>query len=99
MALYLVIHEPKNDDATHPPTRMEDLARDHGVEGAQPQWIGAWSPDLHDDRLFTTWEATNAEEILNVVERYGFLNDYVASAIQVRAWGPQDVLGATDTEG
>ncbi len=97
MALYLVIHEPDgaSDAESHPPSRLSELAEAHGGDGAQPKWLQAWSPDLHDDRLFTTWDATSADEIVTTLERFGFLNDMKATAIQVRAWGPRDVLEAT----
>jgi len=100
MALYLVIHEPDQarDSDLQPPSRMLELAESHGREGARPQWLQAFSPDLHDDRLFTTWEAANAAEILATIERFGFLNDMKSTAIQVRAWGPHEILAASSTD-
>jgi len=97
MALYLVVHTPRpeQEEANHPPTRLEDLARDHGSTDADPRWIRTWSPDLHDGRIFSTWEAANAEEIMKVVEAYGFLNHMDAKPLRVQEWGPEDVLSAT----
>ena len=93
MALYLVIHTPRieMDDVTWPPTRLAELAAAHGVEGAEPRWIRAWSPDLHDDRLFTMWEAANADLIKSTISAFGFLDDMDVEAIAVREWGPIDV--------
>jgi hypothetical protein len=93
MARYLVIHTPRTDvdDMTRPPTQLAELAAAHGVEGAEPRWIRAWSPDLHDDRLFTIWEAANADEIRTTIATFGFLDDMDVEAIAVREWGPQDV--------
>src|SRR5687768_16622146 len=55
MALYLVVHTPvdPDDETLHPPSRLRDLAEQHGDPGARPRWLRAWSPDLHDDRIFT----------------------------------------------
>ena len=94
MAQYLVVHTPKTEDldATSPPTRLSNLARQHGHETAQPRWIRAWSPDLHDDRMFSLWEAVNAEAILKVIAEFGFLDTMDAHPVNVREWGPADVL-------
>ena len=94
MAHYLVIHTPVADGGEEvlPPTQLGELARAHGRSGAQPRWIRAWSPDLHDDRIFSYWEAASAEEILAVIQKYGFLDNMNAKAISVHEWGPEDVL-------
>lgn len=96
MALYLVVHTPKEDDpdGTVPPTRLTDLARKHGRADAQPRWIRAWSPDLHDERIFSMWEAANAEEIMGAIQEFGFLDTMDAHPVNVREWGPEDVLTA-----
>ena len=96
MALYLVVHTPVDLDSAEirPPTRMADLAREAGAEGASPRWLKTWSPDLHDDRIFSLWEAENAAEIGKVLDRYGFLNHMSAQPLRVREWGPDDVLAA-----
>lgn len=96
MALYLVIHTPKqtDDEAAQPPTRLREVALHHSGEHASPRWLRAWSPDLHDDRIFTLWEAINAAEILATMEAYGFLDHMDAQPLQVREWGPHDVLAA-----
>ena len=96
MATYLVIHTPKpgNEDMVRSPSRLADLARIHGPNGALPRWLKAWSPDLHDDRLFTMWEAGSADDIRTTIEIFGFLDDMEAQMIAVREWGPADVLAA-----
>ncbi len=98
MALYLVIHEPKPDDdeAVRAPTRLVELARDSQREGATPRWLRAWSPDLHDDRIFSLWEADNAAEIEAMLERYGFLDHLAPRPLRVREWGPDEVLAANE---
>ena len=96
MALYLVVHDPiaQDESTVRPPTRLEDLARASSDLRRSPRWIRAWSPDLHDDRLFSLWEADNAAEIEAMLELYGFLNDHAAKPIRVREWGPGDVIAA-----
>ncbi|MGC4191879.1 MAG: hypothetical protein QM589_12075 [Thermomicrobiales bacterium] len=96
MTRYLVIHTPRTEDdgRIHPPTRLPELARDHGKEGASPRWITTFSPDLHDDRMVSMWEAKNASDIQQVIFDYGFLDNYEAHAIAVREWGPDEVLAA-----
>ncbi len=94
MARYLVIHSPREDHdrAATPPTRLLELSRLHGADGARPRWLRTWSPDLHDERIFSLWDATDANEILTAIAFYGFLDDMDAKAINVREWGPEDVL-------
>ena len=96
MALYLVIHTPREDHEESPqaPTRMLDLAREAGAEGASPRWLKTWSPDLHDDRIFSLWEATNAAEITAALARFGYLDHMAAQPLRVQEWGPADVLAA-----
>lgn len=97
VALYLVVHGPgksEREDVVHPPTRLEDLARISANPRRSPRWIRAWSPDLHDDRIFSLWEADNAAEIEAMLELYGFLNNLEATPLRVREWGPEDVLAA-----
>ena len=96
MPTYLVVHTPRtgDDETVHPPSRMVELAREYGHADAQPRWIRAWSPDLHDDRIFTLWEAVAAEPIREVMERYGFLSDMEAQPVCVQEWGPDDVLAS-----
>lgn len=94
MALYLVVHSPREVNDEHdvqPPTRLSDLA-EKSLAGSLPaRWLKTWSPDLHDDRIFTLWDAPSAAEIQRVLEEYGFLNDMDAKPMRVREWGPQDV--------
>ena len=96
MALYLVVHTPQAevDEAVREPSRLADLARASSADGESPRWLRAWSPDLHDDRIFSLWEAENAAEIGKVLDRYGFLNHMSAQPLRVREWGPDDVLAA-----
>lgn len=96
MAQYLVVHTPISDDSgePRPPTRLRELAEHHGHAAAQPRWIRTWSPDLHDDRVFSLWEAVNANAILKVIEQFGFLDTMAAHPVNVREWGPADVLDA-----
>ncbi len=94
MALYLVVHTPREEaiDAVHPPSRLAELAADSVGSTGPPRWIKAWSPDLHDDRIFSLWEAEDAAEIERVLHDYGFLNDREAQPLRVHEWGPDDVL-------
>ena len=100
MALYMVIHTPheEDDETVHPPSRMREVAQDHGAEGSNPRWVKAWSPDLHDDRLFSLWDAESADAIIQTVRAYGFLDNMDLHPIQVREWGPDDVQNAHDEE-
>lgn len=96
MALYLVVHSPagQESDELQPPTRMLDMARDLGHAEASPRWITTFSPDLHDDRIFSMWESPNADAILRALDDYGFLNHMTAQALRVEQWGPDDVIAA-----
>jgi len=96
VAHYLVIHTPRDEegDEALPPTRLAELAMSHGVPGSQPRWLKTWSPDLHDERVFSYWEAANAEEILTAIGKFGFLDNMDATAVGVHEWGPDDVLAA-----
>ncbi len=101
MPLYLVVHTPRTDhDETEvfPPTRMLDMARDHGDGNARTRWIRSFSPDLHDERHFTLWEAKSAEDISEVMKRYGFLSELESHPVAVQEWSPDDVIAASDSE-
>jgi hypothetical protein len=93
---YLAIHTPTEaDDATvRKPTDMVGLAREAGGETASPRWLRTWSPDLHDDRIFTLWDARDAAEITATLQRFGFLDHMEVQALRVQEWGPADVLTA-----
>lgn len=97
MALYLVLHSPNDDERADvlQPTRLLDMARDAEQGTSRPRWISTFSPDLHDDRIFSLWEAAEGDDVLAALERYGFLNNMSAQPIRVQQWGPADVL-ATD---
>lgn len=97
MPLYLVVHTPKEDvdeEAVFPPSNLKDLARDHAGEDARTRWIKTLSPDLHDERHFTMWQARSAEDILEVMERYHFMSEMENHPIAVQEWDPQSVLEA-----
>ncbi len=96
MALYLVVHNPRPEAESRVsrPTRLRELAAASGQSPATPRWLKAWSPDLHDERIFTLWEAKSANEIREALDAYGFLDDMDATAMQVREWGPEEVLAA-----
>lgn len=101
MARYLVVHTPSKDvDETvvQAPTRLVDLAREAGNPTANPRWIRTYSPDLHDDRIFTLWEADNAAAIISTLHKFGFLTHMDAKPLRVQTWGPADVLRAESTE-
>jgi hypothetical protein len=96
LATYLVIHSPNEEDdsVAHKPSDLVGLARAATAPRVSPRWIKTLSPDLHDDRLFTFWEAENAAEIEAMLERFGFLSNMSALPIRVREWGPVDVLAS-----
>lgn len=96
MITYLVIHSPieANEHNLVPPTDLAGLAAAHGMEGANPRWLRAWSPDLSDDRIFSLWSAKNAGEIVLVLERFGFLDQMDYVAIPVHEWGPAEILAS-----
>ncbi len=96
MALYLVVHSPQpaGEETVRAPSRLAELARASSEAGTSPRWLRTWSPDLHDDRIFSLWEATDAAEIRGALERFGFLDDMAAEPLRVREWGPDEVLAA-----
>ncbi|MDQ3692395.1 MAG: hypothetical protein M3464_02035 [Chloroflexota bacterium] len=98
MALYLVIHTPNaaDDNVVRRPTRLVDLARASTVAGVRPRWIKTWTPDVHDDRIFSLWEAANAAEIVEALAYFGYLDEMTVQALNVREWGPAEVLAAAD---
>jgi hypothetical protein len=102
MATYLVVHTPKtteeidSETEVRPPTRLKELALDHGGDSSDPRWIKTWSPDLHDERLFSLWDATDAQKILAVIETYGFLDDLTPHPVRVQEWGPDDVVSSDE---
>lgn len=98
MALYFVVHSPRpaDDGRVRPPSRMRELAEASLREGDSPRWLKTWSPDLHDDRIFTLWEARSADEVRGALEQYGFLDEMDAAPMRVREWGPAEVLAAEE---
>ena len=98
MPLYLVVHDPIDSagESVRPPTRLNDLAEASAAGAKSPRWLKTWSPDLHDDRIFTLWEARDADEVRAVLTEFGFLDDMKATPLRVREWGPDDVLAAPE---
>lgn len=96
MALYLVVHIPKDgiNEEVRAPSRLAELARDASEQAHSPRWLKTWSPDLNDDRIFSLWDAIDAREILATMAEYGFLDDMTAQPLRVREWGPADVIAA-----
>ena len=96
MALYLAEHipmvVPKGDEHVSQPTDLEGLARHslnvaHGV-----RWLTTFSPDLHDDRHFSLWEAPDGDAIRSLMTQFAFLSDWDVKVFAVRQWGPEDVM-------
>lgn len=100
MATYLVVHTPieSEEEIAHKPSDLLGLARSATAPRANPRWLRTYSPDLHDDRIFTFWEADNAAEIQAMLEHFGFLNNMTAQPIRVSEWGPVDVLASAAEE-
>ena len=98
LAHYLVVHTPseREVESVRPPTRLRELAEASISDGRSPRWLKAWSPDLHDDRIFTLWDAENADEVRSALAEFGFLDDMDATPLRVREWGPEDVLAAPE---
>lgn len=97
MPMYLVVHTPRSltdEETVYPPTRLTELARDHSGPEARTRWIKTMSPDLHDERHFSLWTAKNAEDILEVMERYDFMSEMEHHPVAVQEWDPQSVLDA-----
>lgn len=94
LALYFVVHTPRaeRDVTVRPPTRLRELADVSLAQQRPARWIKTWSPDLHDDRIFTLWEAGSAEDVRVTMQEFGFLDDLDAKPMRVREWGPADVL-------
>jgi hypothetical protein len=90
----LVIHTPIESEelVARKPSDLAGLAQLALNERSSPRWLKTYSPDLHDDRLFTLWEAENAAEIAAVMEKFGFLDNMTATPLRVKEWGPADVL-------
>lgn len=96
MALYLVVHTPRvgAEEGVRPPTRLREMAEASRRAERPPRWLKTWSPDLHDDRLFTLWEAASGDEVRAALEEFGFLDDMDAAPLRVREWGPDEVLAS-----
>lgn len=94
MALYLVVHEPRPEEAerVRAPSCLLALAHASTDGETLPRWLKTWSPDLHDERIFSLWEAGDAAEVVEALERFGFLDEMTAEPLRVREWGPTEVL-------
>jgi hypothetical protein len=98
MSLYLVEHIPHgNDETVSRPTDLIGLARHAGDTRHGARWLSTFTPDLHDDRHFSLWEASTAAEIEAVMTAFGFLDDWDIKAFVVRQWGPEDVIAEHDS--
>lgn len=100
MARYLVIHTPIAElESDAKPTDLLGLAQ-RSLDGARgPHWLRTWSPDLHDDRQFTLWDAENASEIRAALEQFGFFTEADADILRVHDWGPEDVVASARATG
>jgi hypothetical protein len=98
LAHYLVVHTPNEREleSVRPPTRLRELAETSMSRDRSPRWVKTWSPDLHDDRIFTLWVAENADEVRSALAEFGFLDDMDATPLRVREWGPEDVLAGPE---
>jgi hypothetical protein len=99
LATYLVIHTPNADDelSIRQPSDMLGLAKTAGTDGASPRWLKTWSPDLHDDRMFSLWEAEDAAAIQLALTKFGFLDHMEVEALRVQEWGPAEILAAEES--
>ena len=98
LARYLVVHVPSDREAeiVRPPTRLRDLAEASTSNSGSARWLRTWSPDLHDDRIFTLWDAENADEVRAALAEFGFLDDMDATPLRVSEGGREEVLAAPD---
>lgn len=94
--LYLVETIPVPDvdggELVAPPSDLPGLAAYSAAATRGARWLTTFSPDLHDDRHFSLWEAQDADEVRQVMARFGFLSDGIVRIFAVRQWGPEDVL-------
>jgi hypothetical protein len=102
VALYLVEtvpddHQDMADVPIQQPSDLTGLAR-HSIDATHgARWVTTFSPDLHDDRHFSLWEAADADDIRATMERFGFLHEGTVRIFLIRQWGPEDVLEAQVT--
>lgn len=94
MALYFVVHTPRHNtgETVLPPTRLIELAKASLGEESGARWLKTWSPDLHDERIFTLWDAASADQVRQALASYNFLTEMDAAPFSVREWGPADVM-------
>src|SRR5919106_3810598 len=100
VARYLVVHSPSMSEgeaeSVRPPTRLRELAEASTSGSRSARWLKTWSPDLHDDRIFTLWDAENADEVRSALSEFGFLDEMDATPLRVHEWGPDDVLATPE---
>lgn len=96
MALYLVVHTPivAPEEGVRPPTKLREMADASRRADGAPRWLKTWSPDLHDDRQFTLWDAASGDEVKAAMAEFGFLDHMDATPLRVREWGPDEVLAS-----
>ena len=96
MARYLAIHNPAPDptDQPAPPADLPGLARATGAA----RWLRTYTPDLHDDRHVSLWEADTAEDVRAAMAEYHFFVEAVTTVFRVHEWGPEDVLAVPTVE-
>lgn len=92
MPRYLAIHGPREEPADAPgrPADLPGLAR--SVSGAR--WLRTYSPDLHDDRHVSLWEAESADDVRAAMEAFHFFVEAETTVFRVHEWGPEDVRAA-----
>lgn len=95
LARYLAIHHPRAEtvDEHVRPTDLLGLARSTG----DARWLETYTPDLHDDRHVSLWEAESAEDVRIAMEEFHFFVESETAVFRVHEWGPDDVL-ASQTE-
>ncbi|HQY29734.1 MAG TPA: hypothetical protein PK691_00505 [Thermomicrobiales bacterium] len=99
MGLYLVEtipseHEDLDNVPVQSPSDLRGLAEYSAATNHGARWLTTFSPDLNDDRHFSIWESPDADEIRSLMDRFGFLHEGTVRIVQVRQWGPSDVLEA-----
>ncbi len=92
MSRYLAIHSPRGD-AADAPARPADLLGLANAAGAT-RWLSTYTPDLHDDRHLSLWEAESAEDVRATMEAFHFFVEAETTVFRVHEWGPDDVLAA-----
>jgi len=92
MPRYLAIHAPPVEpvEESGPPADLPGLSRLAGPT----RWLRTYTPDLHDDRHVSLWEAESADAIRTVMADFHFFVEMETAVFRVHEWGPDDVLAA-----